>query len=294
MWRRAIVASLLLSGVFLIRAGAQNPLDEKAIRHSVAGYEAAFNKGDMDKLMGYWAADADYVDDSGTTHKGRAAIGKLFRRSAEDLEGCTMKLSITSLRFLKDDVAIEDGLLEMKSPGGSREATRYSAVWIKKEGKWVISSARDLGSAGSAIGVADRLKPLEWLIGSWRSESARGVVDVNCRWAPGKAFAILETNAKLKDGTSHSVTQYFGWDPQEGAIRSWFFDSHGGFGHGFWEKDGMQWTGSVVGMLPDGSEGSAVMIWKKIDDKNLKWSSRQRQIGGQEVPDLDLTFTRVK
>lgn len=31
-------------------------------------------------------------------------------------------------------------------------------------------------------------------------------------------------------------TQVIGWDPAAGTIRSWMFDSDGGFGEGTWSK----------------------------------------------------------
>ena len=36
-------------------------------------------------------------------------------------------------------------------------------------------------------------------------------------------------------------TQVIGWDPAAGTIRSWMFDSDGGFGEGTWSKKDNSW-----------------------------------------------------
>jgi uncharacterized protein (TIGR02246 family) len=273
---------------------AQSPGDEQAIRQSVDAYSKAYNNGDLKAVLAYWATDADYIDSDGATHKGREAIGKLFKAAADDMKGYTMDVAIKSLRFLSKEVAMEDGVISFTSPSGSKEGTRYSAVWVKTDGKWLISSARDLGEAGSVTSAADRLQGLDYLIGNWRADGPHGAVDVNVKWAPGKAFVILETHTKPKGGQAQTVTQWVGWDPQERAIHSWFFDSHGGFGQGYWHKDGSEWTSEINGMLPDGREGTATIGWKKVDDKNVVWSSRGRQVDGRPVADVELKLTRVE
>ncbi|MGE3808845.1 MAG: SgcJ/EcaC family oxidoreductase, partial [Gemmataceae bacterium] len=252
-----------------------------------------YNGGDIKGVLAYWADDADYIDTSGTSHKGREAIGKLFRAASENMKDTTMKVSITALKFLKQDVALEDGVITFTGPNGSKESSRYSAVWVKNEGKWQISSARDLGDGGSVTSAADRLAGLDWLIGTWQAEGPRGAVSVNARWAPGKSFVIIETTAKRKEGQPQVVTQWVGWDPQQRAIHSWFFDSQGGFGQGYWYQQDGQWLSDVNGMLPDGREGTATLGWKKIDDKTIQWSSRGREIDGQPVPDVEVKFTKV-
>ena len=49
-----------------------------------------------------------------------------------------------------------------------------------------------------------------------------------------------------------TVTQRIGWDPLTKQIKSWVFDSEGGYGDGLWTRKGNQWVIKSTGVLPDG------------------------------------------
>src|SRR5689334_4869737 len=44
---------------------------EKAIRQAGEAYVAALNAGDLERIMSFWAPDADYIDESGQLTRGR-------------------------------------------------------------------------------------------------------------------------------------------------------------------------------------------------------------------------------
>ena len=60
-------------------------------------------------------------------------------------------------------------------------------------------------------------------------------------------------------------TQVIGWDPAAGTIRSWMFDSDGGFGEGTWSKKDNSWIVKFNQVLPDGRKASATNIYTLID-----------------------------
>src|SRR5262245_44320815 len=82
MNKKTIMAALAFSALKLVSTPAQEPpqgpTDEQVIRKSVDEYCAAFNSGDIDALLTFWANDADYVDADGESHRGKEAIGALF------------------------------------------------------------------------------------------------------------------------------------------------------------------------------------------------------------------------
>ncbi len=149
MRTRIVLASALIAGCSVIPlARGQTPRasqeEEQAVRKAAESLAAAFNKGDSEAIIAVWAPDADYVDENGKSFKGRAAIGAAFKEALANLKGHRMKSHTLSIRFIKPDVAIEDGRMELIAPDGTTEGSRYSAVWVKSGEKWLISSARDL------------------------------------------------------------------------------------------------------------------------------------------------------
>jgi uncharacterized protein (TIGR02246 family) len=286
---------LIAAGVYAWSAaqpGTGEVDKDKPIRKAGAAYTEAFNKGDAEALLACWAADADYVDDSGRTHKGKAAIGEVFKQYLTALKGSTLKLETSSVRFLKDDVALEDGTSELSMPGGRVVQGRYTAIWTKTDGKWLLSSVRDLPRESDPDQPATRLKELEWMVGEWTSEDDDTSVTLSARWLPGNCFQQHDYTVKAKDGTVLNVLALVGWDPLAGRLKSWVFDSRGGWGEGLWTRDGNTWKITSVGVLPDGRRGSATNAFKYADAKTFSWQSTGREIEGSPVPDTNVKFTR--
>jgi hypothetical protein len=75
-------------------------------------------------------------------------------------------------------------------------------------------------------------------------------------------------------------------------MRSWVFDSHGGFGEGNWQRDGNRWVVACAGVLPDGGTGQATNIWEFVDPKTFVWRAVDREVDGQPVGDMDVKFVR--
>lgn len=269
--------------------------DEQTIRKSAEAYSAAYNKGDVEGIMAQWSADAEYVDEAGKVTRGRAAIAANMKKSIEAHKGYKLKLTVQSLRFLKPDVALEDGLASLIHGHGSAETGRYLAVWTKTDGKWLLSSVRDLGGDGDTTTGAhqQRLKQLDWLVGDWEFHGKDIEVHISCRWAENQSFLLQEYSVKHADHV-FSMSQRIGWDPTRGQLRSWFFDAKGGFGEGSWARDGHQWTVEMSGVLPDGRTGSARNHWRFIDHNTIHWQSKDRAVDEQPIPDTEARLVRKK
>jgi uncharacterized protein (TIGR02246 family) len=297
MHKKTILAALALS-LTLASTQADEPAkalpDEQVIRESADDYCAAFNDGDVDELLDFWANDADYVDEDGETHRGKDAISALFRKAAEDLKGCKLNLKIDTLRLVKPDVAIEDGIAELTDSVGESDRTQYTAVWVKTDGKWLISSARDRPADEDSVSPtnADYLKPLDWLVGEWVSEDDGPTVQLASKWALDKNFLVQDYTVAGKDGDDMRVTQWIGFDPSTGQVRSWTFDSRGGYGEGLWTRDDNTWQSETTGVLPDGRVGTALNTVRFVDDTHLEWRSTGRTVEGQPMPDAEVRFVR--
>lgn len=92
---------------------------------------------------------------------------------------------------------------------------------------------------------------------------------------------------QVEDRIELEGTQIIGWDAAEGQIRSWVFDSEGGFGSGVWNRVGNQWIVKTVSTLADGSRGSATNVYTLVGDGVYRWKSVDRQLNGELLPDID-------
>src|SRR5579871_855142 len=107
--RQIITAVLALAGIAVVLGQTRAEDAKREIQAAVEAYTAAFNKRDLDGLLAYFAADADYLDQEGKQHTGKADLTDFFKRSLGELEGQKLKTTITYLRFVRPDVAIADG-----------------------------------------------------------------------------------------------------------------------------------------------------------------------------------------
>ncbi len=269
--------------------------DDGAIQQALAGYVQAFNKQDAAALTKFWAADAEYVSETGVVSKGRDAIGDLFRKHWKDQPGTSLKLKNTTTRLVSADVALQDGVAEIRSAGGDVDAGPFTAVWVKLGGQWLLSRVRDLPDPASAKDDSDTakaLRDLEWLVGEWSHEEGGTKVELSVRWFKNRTFLTLDQTVTKNGEEILSLTQMIGWDPSEDTLRSWMFDSRGGFGGGTWTREGNQWNVDAAGILADGRNGSAVNTWKFLSDDRFEWASTNREVDGRPSADIKVQYVR--
>ncbi len=195
-----------------------------------------------------------------------------------------MDITVTSLRLLTPDVAIEDGTTDLlPTDSGPPSRARYTVIHVKQDGQWRLASVRE------AVFVPpsqyDYLQELEWLIGDWRDtgDTAEGA-RMSFAWAEQQNFIVASLTTTLKGIPVSSATQWIGWDPVAQQIRSWSFELSGGFGEGIWTKDGNQWMIKTTFTLRDGKQVSATNIITPVDEETLTWQSQDLTVGGTALP----------
>ncbi|MCG8585367.1 MAG: DUF4440 domain-containing protein, partial [Pirellulales bacterium] len=77
------------------------------------------------------------------------------------------------------------------------------------------------------------------------------------------------------------------WDPAKKQIRSWVFDSDGGFAEGVWSKKDKRWAIQTKATLPDGKTASSTTILEPIDENAFSWQKVGRVIDGEILPNLE-------
>lgn len=268
--------------------------DEQAIRKAGTGYVEAMNKGDLNAVMTFWTPDADYIDEAGKVTRGMDALTALFKKGLVENKGSKVTGKSHSLKFLRPEVAMEDGTLEFAAPDGSKESNRYAVVWVKSGDRWLISSARDLPTEVNDLPslAYPQLKALEWMVGEWQDASDKIDVNIVCRWDWNKSFLLMQYEVKRPGADPVQVAQRIGWDGRNGMIRSWTFDSQGGFGEGYWERTGNRWVVGTAGILPDGGTGGATNVYEFVDANSFVWRAQDRQVDGQPLADAEVKFVR--
>ncbi len=281
--------------------GAGRADDEQALRALVTEFTRAFNAGDVKAVAALFSDNARLVTLTGRAINGRAAIEQLFASSLQEYPGQTIEVKTESLRLLGADSAVEEGTTTLTSPPaagaprGSSETTRYSVAYVKRDGKWLQDSIRDypLPESASEPTAHEHLQELEWLIGDWVDESDEAEVHTTCRWSENRSFLLRSFHVRIRGQSALSGTQRIGWDPRLKQIRSWVFDSDGGFSEGLWSRDGERWVIKKTGVLKDGRTASATNVLTRANKDTMKWASTDRTFGADVLADAEeITLVR--
>lgn len=284
MNRRVLLGCLpvLVIALMVDRTGYGNEKEIASVRDRVESYVTAFNEHDADSLAAHWTEQAEYLHPVTEQRiKGRDAIGKAFAELFEKEPELRLRLSIGSVRLVDDRVAIEDGTAAVVSPDSTPEQAAYTAVHVKKDGQWYRASVREIGLPVSPDG-SPALKDLAWMVGDWQAESDDSMLRIRCQWTGGGAFL----SRSFADGQVGG-RQVIGWDPKIAQIRSWTFDSEGGFSEGVWSWQTDRWVIKATAIMPDGGIGSEQRILIPDGKDRFSWRSVQRQVNGRIMPGTD-------
>ena len=269
-------------------ANPSHEADDKAIRQLAEEYAKAYNAHDAKALANLFTTEAQIVDEAGDAIQGRDAIEDVYTALFEEYPDAATKIEIKGIRFLGPTLAAEKGVAQVTfEPGEPAEPNHYLVVHVKQDGRWMMASAHDV-SPGVDDTPEEHLEQLAWLVGDWVDESPEAVIETTYRWDEGHKFLLSEFNAKVAGRDVMHGTQRIGWDPQARVIRSWVFDSDGGFTEGVYSRDGNQWIIKLAGVTSDGKASSATNVLTRLNKDRASWESRDRTVGGEPTPDTGL------
>jgi hypothetical protein len=247
-----------------------------------------------------WTPEGDYVDGSGRVVNAH----ELIRRQAGTTPSPPASsdgevvMPQSTLRFVTKEVAIEDGIVDRGvAADGSLLTTRFTAVWVNRDGRWLLDGLREGTSASSALN--EHLQPLDWMLGEWIGRLDGAVILVSSKWSDGGKFILREFVIQREGHESIGGTQRLGWDAINGRIKSWSFDSQGGSGEGYWQPDGDRWLAQSNDVSADGRKSTTSAVYTPRADGHFSWEvkSSWQQDGAsppaERLPTVSVEFRRA-
>lgn len=262
--------------------------DEKTIRNIVEAYQEAYNQQDATKLAAQLASDALYSNPiTGESAQGKEAIEKFFKEKFAQEKKRRLEIAIKTIEFPNADEAIEQGVIKVTIDDQAPQQIAYQAEYRRENGKWLMSSFKEIELQEPSSNF-ERLQGLAWLVGKWEDSDDNVDILFDNQWDKYKNFLTQHFNMKIYGQNDIEGKQIIAWDPVKGVIRSWVFDSDGGFGEGTWEKVDKSWYVAMRYTLSDGRVGSSKNIYTPIDDRSYTFTSVEREVDGEILPDMNL------
>jgi len=273
------------------KPASDHSADEAAIRANIDRFVKAYNAGDAKAVAALFTPDGEVHDKAGNEAEGREAIEKTFAKVFQEMPEKNIEVFVESIRFIGSDLALEVGTTkETPEPNEPPDIDRYTVLHVKRDGKWQMAMARD--EEGPPPTAHEQLRPLAWLVGEWVDDGGSTVVRSTCRWSEDKNFLLQEFKLQISGRDAMNVSQRIGWDPLAKHVRSWVFDSEGGFGQSVWTRDGDDWIIRATGVRPDGTTGSATNTLIRSGNDGYVWRSTDRVVADDVQPPVEVKVVR--
>jgi uncharacterized protein (TIGR02246 family) len=262
--------------------------DLQSIAAAVASYGAAFNERDAETLASHWAPEGVYINrTTGDKVTGRANMVEAFKSLFAGEGAPTLELVSESIEFISPNVALERGAATITNTDETVSLTRYKVIFVQQGGKWLIDRVTEDEIQVAPASNYEHLQGLEWIIGSWVDASDGVSITTECSWTKNQNFISRKYVVSQEGDVESTGLQIIGWDPKNERIRSWLFDSNGGFISGTWEQSGERWIVQSVATLPDGASGSFTSIFRPLEDDSFGWHKINRVLDGELLPNVD-------
>jgi uncharacterized protein (TIGR02246 family) len=294
---KRLICTAVMAASSVALAGAARADDqatmEAAIGKAVQSYVVAFNQGDAKALAALWGPEAVYSNPlSGEQVVGREAIEQQFAAIFAEVKGVKLEATTDAIQFVSPNVAVEHGTAKVIRPDQEPEVSEYTAVYVKRDGQWLLDRVTE-EELPVVTSHYEQLKDLEWMVGSWIDQDDEATVVTQCDWTRNNNFLTRSFTVQIRDRVDMAGMQIIGWDPAANRIRSWVFDSDGGFGEATWKKQDNRWYIQQSGVLPDGRKSSAVQIITYVDDNTCTLQSVNRTVDGEVLPNVEeVTITK--
>jgi uncharacterized protein (TIGR02246 family) len=273
-------------------AWADDASVEAAIRKQADATVAAFDRADAAGLADLFLAEGEMINEAGTVYRGRDELKSLFADFFGRFPGAKLTLQIESIRAIGPMIAVEDGARSITTTDGqSRANLRYTTVWSKVNDQWKMASVREVADESPAT-PHQMLESLAWLIGDWVNEGDDAAVKISYRWSEDGNYLLADYEILASGRRTSQSTQRIGWDPAHQRIRSWLFDTDGGFAEGTWTPIPDGWVIHSSAVLPSGESASALVSILPQSDSQFTLKGTNRLIGGTLDDDFEVVVIK--
>lgn len=258
------------------------PSHEQPFWDSAQAFLDAYMKRDAAAIGELFTKDAEFLDEFGELTVGRDDITQMFADVFDSsTEAAIEEIQIQRVRKISGNVALEEGVVIARDTAdGPRHRSRYVALHTKQtDGKWLINTLKDFPREGGHR--QEQLAQLSWLLGEWVNEDDESVVHTECRWSDDGNYLLRRFTVQTRDGREMSGVQRVGWDPALKKLRSWTFDSEGGFLTGVWTQDGSKWLLTSNGVNASGESVTGTAEYNVIDAEMITWHFRELIVGDE-------------
>lgn len=249
--------TLVISDTDPTAVGTTSDLDDELVAAEVRGmlleYLRAFRSRDAAAVAACWSESADNRSlDSGEETHGREQVEQVFQTLFEEDSSAEIDLDIQEIRPLGGSVAVVDGISQLSFSTGDATASRFSAIVMKKDGRWMLESVREAATELPETSRGYAIRRVGEFAGRWESVTGRQDVSTHAFWTAGGGF-LVRSHTMQADTGDREITEIIGWDPVRQGIRSWSFTSDGGFAEGSWTLDDDHFDVMLDGTTADGA-----------------------------------------
>ncbi|QDT64182.1 YybH family protein [Calycomorphotria hydatis] len=264
--------------------------DWQAIRQLVESYVEAYNSGDSEGVAKLYADNAELIDAGGTTYRGRGNIKAEYEAFFETHPEASIRINVTKLTFVAPATAIEEGQTESRLTDDAKPSkSKYIAMLVKSGDDWKIASVRD---SEVPLEGGEELEQLSWMVGQWIDEGPESLMEIDCYWHESGSYLMRDFRIKIGGLLASSGTERIGWDPIQKKIRSWLFDSAGGFLQGTWVPTETGWEIATQGFRADGEPIHATYVVTPLRDDEYHMNAMNRTAGRERLDDFEMTIVR--
>ncbi|WP_459556714.1 YybH family protein [Lacunimicrobium album] len=271
----------------------EKPAPETEIANAVTAYVNAFNKMDSRTLASLWSSEAVYTNRwTGEVVIGRDAIQAQFEDLFKAQPQIKLEIHSESVQMLSPNVAVEHGTGKFISPKAKPEEVSYVAVYTRKDGQWLLDRVTD--GDDEPVSHFEQLKVLDWMVGTWIDQDDEIRIETTCQWAKNQNFLVRSFRVTTSIAEDMAGIQIIGYDAASKKIKSWTFDSDGGYTQADWTQKNKHWFVHNKGVLANGDTASMINVIRPIDNNSFSWQTVERTVAGQLLPNVDeVLVTRI-
>jgi uncharacterized protein (TIGR02246 family) len=262
------------------------PAEEQPFWDSAKAFVNAYAQRDAEAIGEMFTEDAEFRDEFGERIVGREAIVQMFQDVFESTpEALIEEIDIEKIRYISPEVVLEEGVVyATESLDEPVYTNRYVALHVKGlDDVWRINTLKDYPR--ERLTKSEHLDQLQWLIGEWINEEANEIVETSCQWSDDGNYLLRRYRLETTEGETLDGVQRIGWDPRRKQLKSWQFDSNGGFSDSYWSRNGNQWIVTTQGTTAEGEATQATSVYTIVDEERIIWQITSLVVGSEIMPE---------